>query len=186
VGAPDEVADCHGLVVPGVGAFDACMDQLLAAGADQLIRSRVETGQPVLGICVGHQIMFSSGTERGRHREGLGLLPGEVVRMQCERLPHMGWNTITSPGDSTLFTTPAERFYFVHSCAVRAVAPTPGIRISWTQHDGEKVVAAVEAGALTSVQFHPEKSGAAGLSLLRRWVERLDDPGRAWATTPIG
>ena len=174
LGTVDQIADCDGVVVPGVGAFAACMDGLRAAGGDSLIRDRIAAGRPVLGICVGHQVMFAAGHEHGVDREGVGALPGTVDRLTSTRLPHMGWNTVEAGKGSRLFTDPDERYYFVHSYGVRALpAGFTGIA-SWTEHEGDRFVAAVEAGPLTSVQFHPEKSGQAGARLLRRWFEQVD------------
>lgn len=173
LGGAEEVCDCDGLVVPGVGAFAACMDALVAAGGEQVIRQRVQAGHPVLGICVGHQVMFTEGTERGSTRAGVGVLPGSVERLQSRRLPHMGWNTVAPGEGSVLFTRPGERFYFVHSYGVRSLPDDLGAVVTWAEHDGDRFVAAVESGPLTSVQFHPEKSGAAGARLLSRWVDTV-------------
>lgn len=173
LGGAEEVSECDGLVVPGVGAFAACMDALVAAGGEQLIRQRVQAGHPVLGICVGHQVMFTEGTERGSTRAGVGVLPGSVGRLRSRRLPHMGWNTVEPGEGSVLFTQPSERFYFVHSYGVRSVPEDLGAVVTWAEHDGDRFVAAVESDPLTSVQFHPEKSGAAGARLLSRWVETV-------------
>lgn len=163
-----------GLVVPGVGAFAACMAGLVAVGGPSIIRERLATGRPVLGICVGHQVLFGSGVEHGVSTAGVGALPGVVERLDAVRLPHMGWNTVDAPTGSRLFDGVAgERFYFVHSYAVRSFAPGEAVRVTWAEHDGDRFVAAVEAGALTSTQFHPEKSGEAGARLLRNWVATL-------------
>lgn len=162
-----EAAD--GLVVPGVGAFAACVRGLVAAGGDELVRRRVAAGRPVLGICVGLQVLFSAGDEHGVRTPGLGLLAGEVTRLAAPVLPHMGWNTVDPQAGSVLFRgVGAERFYFVHSYAARTA---PGA-VTWAEH-GERFVAAVEAGPLAGTQFHPEKSGAAGGVLLANWVASL-------------
>ena len=167
-----------GLVVPGVGAFAACMTGLEAVGGPAIIRERLAAGRPVLGICVGHQVMFDLGSEHGVQTPGVGVLPGVVSRLQAERLPHMGWNRVEAPPGSVLFDGVAgERFYFVHSYAAHEVAGAPtaggGVRVTWAEHEGGRFVAAVEAGALSSTQFHPEKSGEAGARLLRNWVAGL-------------
>lgn len=169
-------AEADGLVVPGVGAFAACMAGIDALGAGPVISSRVAAGRPVLGICVGAQIMFEYGDEHGLVTKGLGLLPGGVTRLTADRVPHMGWNTVTAPGSSVLFAglPPGTRFYFVHSYAAW---PTPalaatGAVVARTDHGGE-FVAAAERGPLSTTQFHPEKSGEAGGTLLRSWLGTL-------------
>jgi len=166
--SPDQLADCDGLVVPGVGAFSACLDGLIKVGGDQLIRRRLAAGQPVLGICVGHQAMFTSGLERGLTTAGLGLLAGRVERLTARRIPHIGWNNVSAPPDSVMFAgLNDQRFYFVHSYGVHSCDQTG---ISWCHHDDDRFVAAVEAGPLWTTQFHPEKSGAAGAKLLANWL----------------
>lgn len=168
-----------GLVVPGVGAFRAVMDGLLAARGDLVVDRRLAGGRPVLGICVGHQIMFDSGVEHGTATPGLGEWPGVVERLQARVVPHMGWNTVKPPAGSIMFDgVDAERFYFVHSYAVRTwqMPDTPGRitppGVTWAEH-GEPFVAAVENGPLWATQFHPEKSGDAGARLLRNWLATL-------------
>ena len=175
---PEQVMAADGLVVPGVGAFDAVMRALIAVKGDELIDRRLAGGRPVLGICVGEQVMFARGVERGVETEGLGQWPGTVHQLQAERLPHMGWNTVQAPEDSTLFAgLEGERFYFVHSYAAtewgiagRTEATRP--RVTWAEH-GERFIAAVENGPLSATQFHPEKSGDAGIRLLANWIEGL-------------
>ncbi len=164
-----------GLVVPGVGAFAACMAGLVAVGGPALIRSRVAEGRPVLGICVGHQVMFGHGVEHGHDAAGVGVLPGSVERLHSERLPHMGWNTVEPPTDTQLFAGLAgQRFYFVHSFGVRtADRLADGARVTWAEHGGDRFIAGVELGALSTTQFHPEKSGPAGAALLRNWIATL-------------
>jgi glutamine amidotransferase len=167
--------EADGLVVPGVGAFAACMADIEAIGAPDLVRARVDAGRPVLGICVGMQVLFERGDEHGVVTEGMGLLPGEVRRLEADRVPHMGWNTVESPADSVLFDglDTDSRFYFVHSYGVGAVgALRESARVSVADH-GEPFVAAVERGALAATQFHPEKSGDAGAAVLANWVETL-------------
>jgi len=167
-----EAAD--GLVVPGVGAFAACMAGLEAVDGPRIIRDRLAAGRPVLGICVGHQVMFAGGVEHGVWAAGVGVLPGVVEHLRARRLPHMGWNTVDAPPGSRLFAGVGhERFYFVHSYAVRQADWPDGVRVTWAEHGGDRFVAAVEHGALSATQFHPEKSGDAGARLLRNWVATL-------------
>ncbi|AXO35727.1 imidazole glycerol phosphate synthase subunit HisH [Micromonospora sp. B006] len=169
-------ASADGLVVPGVGAFAACMAGIEALGAGPVIAERVAAGRPVLGICVGMQILFGHGEEHGVVTKGLGLLPGGVRRLPARRLPHMGWNTVRPPAGSTLFAgLPADtRFYFVHSYGVTepAALAEAGATVT-TAHHGTDFVAAVERGALSAAQFHPEKSADAGAALLRNWLGTL-------------
>lgn len=165
----DAARECDGLVVPGVGAFAACMDGIRAIGGDDVVRARVEADRPVLGICVGMQVLFDRGDEHGVVTEGIGVLPGRVERLHARILPHMGWNTVRPTTDSALFAgIENERFYFVHSYAV---SPS-GHGETITEHD-QPFVSAVERGVVAATQFHPEKSGAAGLSLLRNWLRSL-------------
>ncbi|AGT92994.1 imidazole glycerol phosphate synthase subunit HisH [Rhodococcus erythropolis] len=168
-----------GLVVPGVGAFAACMEGLRAVQGDRIIGRRLAGGRPVLGICVGMQILFDRGVEFGVEAEGCGEWPGTVERLQAEVLPHMGWNTVEAPESSTLFKgiDADTRFYFVHSYGVQSweLAPSEHIappKLTWADHGG-KFLAAVENGALSATQFHPEKSGDAGAELLSNWVQSL-------------
>jgi glutamine amidotransferase len=168
-----KAAAADGVVLPGVGAFAACMAGITRVGADDLVRARVAEGRAVLGICVGMQVLYDAGTEHGVASPGIGVLRGDVVRLDAPVLPHMGWNTVAVAAGSALFAGVAdERFYFVHSYAVRPSAGAAGESI--TVH-GHPFVAAVEAGPLAATQFHPEKSGAAGLALLRNWVDALRD-----------
>jgi glutamine amidotransferase len=171
---PAAALAADGLVVPGVGAFATCMDGLQAVGGPEVIARRIAAGRPVLGICVGHQVLFAAGIEHGRRANGCGILPGVVEELHAERLPHMGWNTIEPPPDSLLFAgVAAERFYFVHSYGVRELAPARGRKITWAEHGGDRFVAAVEEGSIASTQFHPEKSGDAGARLIRNWIATL-------------
>jgi imidazole glycerol-phosphate synthase subunit HisH len=169
-----EAAD--GLVVPGVGAYAACMAGIDGLGVGSAVAARVSSGRPVLGICVGMQILFEYGEEHGVVTKGLGLLPGGVTRLAARRVPHMGWNAVDPPAGSALFAglPPGTRFYFVHSYAA---APTSalaeaGAAVTTAEHD-VRFVAAVEHGPLVATQFHPEKSGDAGAMLLRNWVGAL-------------
>lgn len=172
---PDAALAADGLVVPGVGAFSACMDGLVAVSGPRLVLRRLEQRRPVLGICVGHQVLFSLGVEHGDPSPGLGLLPGVVEELQASPLPHMGWNTVTPPVASAMFAgVEHERFYFVHSYGVHEGPDWPAdARVTWAEHGGDRFIAAVEQGPLWSTQFHPEKSGAAGSRLLRNWVDTL-------------
>jgi glutamine amidotransferase len=166
----DAAREADGLVVPGVGAYAACMAGLLAAGGDAPIAERLAAERPVLGICVGMQVLFDEGDEHGVHTPGLGRLPGAIRRLTAPVLPHMGWNTVRPPEGTRLFAgIEDERFYFVHSYAAR-----PGGTGGETVADyGEPFLAAVEDGALSATQFHPEKSGDAGAELLRNWLGTL-------------
>ncbi|HEY0486514.1 MAG TPA: imidazole glycerol phosphate synthase subunit HisH [Mycobacteriales bacterium] len=173
----DAAREADGLVVPGVGAFAACMAGIEALGAPEVIRARVDAGRPVLGICVGMQVMFERGDEHGVVTEGMGVLPGEVRRLTADRVPHMGWNTVAPPAGSVLFDGLDDdtRFYFVHSYGVGAVdrlRSEGSARVTVAEH-GEPFVAAVERGPLAVTQFHPEKSGDAGATLLANWVGTL-------------
>lgn len=167
--------DADGLVVPGVGAFAACMRGLLDVDGDEIVATRLSEDRPMLGICVGHQVLFSSGAEHGLTTPGLGVLPGVVEHLDAQPLPHMGWNTVTAaPGSAMFAGVEDQRFYFVHSYGVHDRGGWPhGCRISYTEHGGDRFVAAVEHGALWSTQFHPEKSGAAGARLLKNWIATL-------------
>jgi len=164
-------ARADGLVVPGVGAYAACMAGIDRVGAGPAIRARVAAGRPVLGICVGMQILYDLGDEHGVRTRGLGLLAGEVRRLAAPILPHMGWNTIAAPAGSTLFAglPAATRFYFVHSYAAKA---DPGAGDTVAEH-GEPFAAAAERGPLCATQFHPEKSGDAGAQVLANWLGTL-------------
>lgn len=179
----DTVLEADGLVVPGVGAFAACMAGLTAVRGPELIGRRLSGGRPVLGICVGMQVLFETGVEHGVVTEGCGEWPGTVERLQAPVVPHMGWNTVEVPEGSVLFDgIEDERFYFVHSYAVRDWTLTTNGRtraplVTWSSHGPEgaadRFVAAVENGPLSATQFHPEKSGDAGARLLRNWVASL-------------
>lgn len=171
---PERAVAADGLVVPGVGAFAACMAGLAGVGGPAVIRERIAANRPTLAICVGHQVLFEAGIEHGVETAGCAVWPGVVERLAANRLPHMGWNTVTAPPASGLFAgVAAEQFYFVHSYGVRELVDAPGRTITWAEHGGDRFVAGVEEGALWSTQFHPEKSGDAGAGLLRNWVSRL-------------
>ncbi|WP_166869112.1 MULTISPECIES: imidazole glycerol phosphate synthase subunit HisH [unclassified Salinibacterium] len=171
----DRVAQADGLLVPGVGAFAAVMSALDSVRGGELIERRLAGGRKVMGICVGMQVMFERGVERGVETDGLGEWPGTVEQLDAPVLPHMGWNTVVAPEESALFAgIRDERFYFVHSFAAKqwsleAFGAFQPPQVTWAHH-GEDFVAAVENGPLTATQFHPEKSGAAGIQLLRNWL----------------
>jgi len=173
-----EALEADGLLVPGVGAFAAVGEALRQHGGDEIIERRLAGGRPVLGICVGMQVLFERGVERGVDAEGLGEWPGSVVELDAPVLPHMGWNTVTPDEGSVLFRgLEEERFYFLHSYAARSweldvIPPFPKPRLTWATY-GSPFLAAVENGPLSATQFHPEKSGEAGIRLLRNWVESL-------------
>jgi glutamine amidotransferase len=186
---PHEAIEADGLVVPGVGAFAACMAGLRQVQAEHILTERIQAARPVLGICVGMQVLFADGIEHGVRTAGLGLLPGRVERLNAPVIPHMGWNTVRPPAGSVLFDGVGEdtRFYFVHSYAVHpgqpsaehagseqpsAEQPGAGYAATLAEH-GEDFVAAVEAGPLSATQFHPEKSGDAGAQLLANWLGSL-------------
>ena len=176
VRTPEDAAGVTHLVLPGVGAFGDCAEKLRSQELVPLIRTWIGQDKPFLGICVGYQVLFETG-EEDEQVPGLGIFKGRVVRFAESELkvPHMGWNTVRAGADSVLFEgIEEERFYFVHSYGVRSTDGfPPGARVTWTEHDGDRCVAAVEYGALASTQFHPEKSGGAGAVLLRNWVGGL-------------
>lgn len=165
----EQAEKADALVVPGVGAFGACMDGLRKVNGDQIVKSRLAAGKPTIGICVGMQIMFEHGVEHGSF-DGIGALKGTVEKMSAPVLPHMGWNTVEVHGNSKLFKgIEKESFYFVHSYAVHDANLEVG---ATTDYFGE-FTSAIEVGSITATQFHPEKSGAAGLKLINNWVESL-------------
>lgn len=170
--------EADGMLLPGVGAFGAVMRELNKFQAGSLVDQRLTAGRPVLGICVGMQVMFEHGVEHGVETEGLGQWPGVVEMLEASILPHMGWSTVEPDGDSSLFSDiEGERFYFVHSYAAKQWQldirpPFIPASLAWSEH-GERFLAAVENGPLSATQFHPEKSGPAGLKLLSNWIETL-------------
>ena len=165
--------------MPGVGAYAACMEGLRAVKGDRIIGRRLAGGRPVLGICVGMQILFARGVEHGVETDGCDEWPGTVSRLEAPVVPHMGWNTVSVPAESVLFAgVEEERVYFVHSYAARSWDLVTNDRtaeplVTWAEHGGDRFVAAVENGPLSATQFHPEKSGDAGAALLRNWVASL-------------
>jgi glutamine amidotransferase len=169
----DAALAADGLVVPGVGAYAACMAGLRAAGGDQIIAKRLAGARPVLGICVGMQVLFAAGDEHGELTEGCGCWPGVVRKLTADVLPHMGWNDLTHPAGSRLLAGIGadSLFYFVHSYAVTAEPPGNAL-IGWTTH-GEDFIALIEDGPLMATQFHPEKSADAGAALLANWLGTL-------------
>ncbi|MBP3044146.1 imidazole glycerol phosphate synthase subunit HisH [Arthrobacter jiangjiafuii] len=174
-----DVLNADGLLVPGVGAFAAVMQGLKDVDALRMIGRRVAGGRPVMGICVGLQVLFDEGVEHGVRTPGMGEWPGVVERLDADVVPHMGWNTVQPPEGSQLFAgIEDERFYFVHSYGVQKWdfdVTQPAMRapqVTWAEH-GSRFVAAVENGPLTATQFHPEKSGDAGAALLENWLKTL-------------
>jgi imidazole glycerol-phosphate synthase subunit HisH len=173
----DAALRADGLVVPGVGAFAACMTGLRAVGGDSVIAKRLAGARPVLGICVGMQILFEAGAEHGETATGIGCWPGVIRKLSAPVLPHMGWNVVAPSAESRLLAGIGAdaMFYFVHSYAATQVPARPGEPepvVGWTTH-GEDFVALVEDGALMATQFHPEKSADAGAALLANWLETL-------------
>lgn len=168
----------NGMVLPGVGAFSSVMQKLNGVSAASIIDQRLTAGNAVLGICVGMQVMFEAGVEHGVEAEGIGQWPGRVEKLAADTLPHMGWSKVQSDADSKLFRgLTEESFYFVHSYAVKSWEldirpPFLPAALSWAHH-GERFLAAVENGPLSATQFHPEKSGVAGLKLLENWISEL-------------
>ncbi|BBZ52855.1 imidazole glycerol phosphate synthase subunit HisH [Mycobacterium heidelbergense] len=174
---PGAAAAADGLVVPGVGAFEACMTGLRKIAGERIIAERVAAGRPVLGVCVGMQILFARGVEFGVETKGCGQWPGAVTRLDAPVIPHMGWNVVNSGPGSALFKgldglDPPARFYFVHSYAAQRWDGSPAAVLTWATHR-VPFLAAVEDGPLAATQFHPEKSGDAGAAVLSNWVEGL-------------
>ena len=167
---PADLRAADGLVVPGVGAFPKAMENLRELGLDELIAERLTAGAPVLGICLGMQLLFDSSVELGG-AAGLGLLPGTVTQLQPgdRKLPHIGWNLVRLQRESALTEgLPREcAFYHVHSFVPR---PSEASDVLGTSEYGEAFVSAVDRDPLFGVQFHPEKSSAHGLALLRNFA----------------
>ena len=176
------VQEADGLFVPGVGNFHACMRGLRAVDGPRLLDVRLSGGRPVIGVCVGMQVLFDGSAEPSADDEerGLGQWPGVVQRLPAAVVPHMGWSTVKAAAGSRLLAgVEDERFYFVHSYAALTwelepegsmAVMTP--KVGWSEH-GAPFVATVENGPLVATQFHPEKSGDAGAHLLENWVATL-------------
>jgi imidazole glycerol-phosphate synthase subunit HisH len=170
--------ESDGMLLPGVGAFASVVRNLSKHNAASLIDQRLTAGRAVLGICVGMQVMFEHGVEHGIDTEGLGQWPGSVTMLDAPTLPHMGWSNVSPDPKSVLFEgVQEERFYFVHSYAAKSweldiQPPFVKAALTWSEH-GERFLAAVENGPLSATQFHPEKSGEAGLQLLRNWIRTI-------------
>ena len=172
---PAAAMAADGLVVPGVGAFEACMTGLRKIGGEKIIADRLDAGRAVLGVCVGMQILFARGVEFGIETTGCGQWPGAVVRLDAPVIPHMGWNVVDAPSESVLFRGLGAdtRFYFVHSYAAQQWEGDPDALLTWATHE-VPFLAAIEDGPLAATQFHPEKSGDAGAELLSNWVGALN------------
>ncbi len=172
-----ELLEADGLVIPGVGAFAAVMEKLNAIDAGPIIDSRLVAGKPVLGICVGMQVLFERG-EENQGSDGFAQWPGTVEKLKAPILPHIGWTEVESDATSQLFAgLERERFYFVHSYATKSWLleirpPFKSAKLAYATH-GEQFLAAVENGPLSATQFHPEKSGQAGLKLISNWIGTL-------------
>lgn len=170
--------EADGMLLPGVGAFASVMRNLSKHNAASLVDQRLTAGRAVLGICVGMQVMFEHGVEHGLDTEGLGQWPGSVTMLDAPTLPHMGWSKVSTDPKTVLFEgVEEERFYFVHSYAAKSweldiQPPFVKAALTWSEH-GERFLAAVENGPLSATQFHPEKSGEAGLQLLRNWIRSI-------------
>jgi glutamine amidotransferase len=163
-----EAGGAAGLVVPGVGAYGACLNGLASAGGAAAVAGWLEGGRPLLGICVGMQLLFEA-SEEGPVSDGVGVVPGKIRRLTGPvKIPHIGWDEVTVRPGSRLFAGLGDgtRFYFVHS-----YAPEPdGAAVAAVCEYGGRFAAAVEHGNLFGTQFHPEKSGQAGLALLANFV----------------
>ena len=176
---PAVAVEADGLLVPGVGAFAHCMEGLKAVQGPRIIGQRLAGGRPVLGICVGMQVLFDSGAEHGVETAGCGEWPGRVEKLHADVLPHMGWNTVDIPDNSRMFADidPEDRFYFVHSYAARRweleTEITEPPKVAWADYGGDRFVAAVDNETLWATQFHPEKSGDVGAQLLKNWIATL-------------
>ena len=170
---PNTALAADGLVVPGVGSLGACMQGLRKINGDEIIRARIDAKKKTFGICVGMQVLFDSSEEIYSNREpqGLGICSGKVVKLEAPVIPHIGWNTVTTPESSTLFRgIERERFYFVHSYA--SLTATTNFAVTTARY-GVEFIAAIESETVSAVQFHPEKSGAAGLRLIKNWAASL-------------
>ncbi len=170
--------NAEGLIIPGVGAFAACMQGINKYRGSEIVDKRLAGNRFVLGICVGMQVMFENGLEHGVKTTGLQQWPGDVTEIKASILPHMGWNNVQVANESKLFKgVETEKFYFVHSFAAKDLDLQGTEKIDaplkhFATH-GEKFLASVENGPLSATQFHPEKSGEAGLQLLSNWLETV-------------
>ena len=163
-------SEASALIVPGVGAFAACMEQLVEVGGAEIIADRVSKSRPIFGICVGMQVLFESSNEK-KDTQGLGILRGKVSELKAPVLPHMGWNNVAAAPSSKLFKgVEDESFYFVHSYAAKEPVAES---VNTITNYGEDFLAAVEKDFIVATQFHPEKSGAAGAKLISNWVKTL-------------
>jgi imidazole glycerol phosphate synthase, glutamine amidotransferase subunit len=179
--APNRIMEAEAAILPGVGAFGDAMDQLRATGLRETILWYAESGRPLLGICLGMQLLFSSSEEHGAH-EGLGLLPGRVVRLSGGvKVPHMGWNRLLKQRDDAIFADWREEHayyaYFVHSYHVLADRAEDVLAVT---DYGRPVTAVVGRGRVYGMQFHPEKSGSDGMKLLANFLRlsRAEAPVR--------
>lgn len=163
-----DVRDASAIILPGVGAFPEAMRNLERTGLGEVLVERAAAGVPLLGICLGMQLLFESSTEH-EGAEGLGILPGTVTRLESPRLPHIGWNLVSFERDSTLSEGLGEAaaFYHVHSFACR---PSDASDVVGTSEYGERFVSVVERGNVMAAQFHPEKSSKDGLRMLRNFA----------------
>jgi glutamine amidotransferase len=171
-GDAEQMRACAGVVLPGVGAFGAAVDALKSTGLGDVVTDIARSGTPLLGVCLGHQLLFEHSDENGGRR-GLGLLPGRIVRLEQQRgkIPHMGWNRLTLTQPSPLFDGVADgsHVYFVHSYATTPDTTDAGAIVATTDYGGP-IVAACARGNVWSTQFHPEKSGETGLRLYANFV----------------
>lgn len=174
VSVPEQLQQYKGLILPGVGAFGDAMVNIRERGLDEGIRSYVASGKPILGICLGMQLLFSRSEEHGTH-QGLDLLPGEVIRFQGDfKVPHMGWNQLqlTAPSHALLEGVSTEEYvYFVHSYHVRVENSTD--LLATTDYYGD-VTAIVGRNQIFGMQFHPEKSGDTGMKLLQNFAKQCE------------
>lgn len=168
----DTCLNADGLVVPGVGAFGSCLSGLRRVRGDYMIQERFESDRPTLGICIGMQALFDVSDE-SPEAQGVAILTGRIERLTAPVVPHMGWNRVRPASAMSLFAgVEDEPFYFVHSYALKSVAEDSDSRVAMTDY-AESFVAAIEYRSLSATQFHPEKSGDAGLQLLDNWVRTL-------------
>lgn len=167
-GDPDEILKADRVILPGVGAFGGAMEQLESSGLDKTIKAVAESGKPLLGICLGLQLMFEE-SEESPGVKGLGIFRGKCIRIPAQglKIPHMGWNSLEKAKESRILGENGEYVYFVHSYYL--TTPEPEIVSAYTEYGGRLGVA-VERDNVFAVQFHPEKSGEAGLRMLKRFL----------------